>query len=51
MGTTGEALQRQSAYWEGLGATSFWIGGDRRILSLALRARTELVAASLCAKG
>jgi len=47
MGTTGEALQRQSAYWEGLGATSFWIGGDRRILSLALRARTELVAASL----
>lgn len=47
MGTTGEALQCQSAYWEGLGATSFWIGGDRRILSLALRARTALVQASL----
>ncbi|MGB6103354.1 MAG: aldolase/citrate lyase family protein [Pusillimonas sp.] len=49
MGTTAAQLGEQSAYWRSLRATSFWVGGDRRILSLSLRQRTQLVQDSLTA--
>ncbi len=40
-------LRQETAFWRGMGATAFWVGGDRRMFTVALRQRMAQVQASL----
>jgi 4-hydroxy-2-oxoheptanedioate aldolase len=47
LATDSEGLRKEAAFWRELGVTIFWIGGDRRMMSLAMERRRADVAASL----
>jgi 4-hydroxy-2-oxoheptanedioate aldolase len=47
LATDSEGLRKETAFWREMGVTIFWIGGDRRMMSLAMERRRADVAASL----
>ena len=47
LATDSESLRKETAYWRDMGVTTFWIGGDRRMMSLAMERRRADVRASL----
>lgn len=38
-----ESLKREVAFWQEAGITTYWVGGDRRLFSLALKNRMQQV--------
>ena len=40
-------LREETAFWRRMGATAFWVGGDRRMFTVALRQRMAQVQAGL----
>lgn len=40
-------LREETAFWRRMGATAFWVGGDRRMFTVALRQRMAQVQASI----
>jgi 4-hydroxy-2-oxoheptanedioate aldolase len=47
LATDSEGLRKEAAFWREMGVTIFWIGGDRRMMSLAMERRRADVTASL----
>jgi hypothetical protein len=47
LATTSEALAVESNFWREVGCNIFWIGGDRRMMTLALAKRKLDVERSL----
>lgn len=47
LATDSEGLKREAAFWREMGVSIFWIGGDRRMMSLAMKRRREDVEQSL----
>lgn len=42
-----EALKKEVAFWQGVGITTYWVGGDRRLFSIALAQRMQQVQGAL----
>jgi len=47
LATDSEGLRKEAAFWREMGVTIFWIGGDRRMMSLAMERRRADVEQSL----
>lgn len=47
LATDPQALREEAVFWREMGVTIFWIGGDRRMMSLAMERRRADVAAGL----
>jgi len=47
LATDSEGLRKETAFWREMGVTIFWIGGDRRMLTLAMERRRLDVEQSL----
>lgn len=47
LASTPEALKEETAFWKDAGSTVFWVGGDRRLFTIALRQRMAQVGAAL----
>ncbi|GAP38062.1 HpcH/HpaI aldolase family protein [Piscinibacter sakaiensis] len=47
LATSSDALREEAAFWREMGVSIFWVGGDRRMMSLAMARRREDVEASL----
>lgn len=49
LGSDPAGLAREVAFWKRAGVTTYWVGGDRRLFTLALRQRMTQVQATLLA--
>ena len=47
LGSDASSLSRELAFWKEAGVTTYWVGGDRRLFTLALRQRMTQVQAHL----
>jgi 4-hydroxy-2-oxoheptanedioate aldolase len=47
LGSDPAGLARELAFWKEAGVTTYWVGGDRRLFTLALRQRMSQVQAGL----
>lgn len=47
LATNSEELKKEAEYWREMGITIFWVGGDRRMMSLAMDQRRKDVEDSL----
>lgn len=47
LATDSEGLKQEAAFWREMGVTIFWVGGDRRMMTLAMDQRRRDVAESL----
>ena len=47
LGSDASSLSRELAFWQEAGVTTYWVGGDRRLFTLALRQRMTQVQSHL----